>query len=195
MHWRDGVSTAPWSSASILALANACYSRWSSTWLSNIANNLKLDQVLTVDIGSATPAAGATTGPPLTGTAPAALEPSSLCDVVQYKINARYRGGHPRGYWPFATMSNLVNESTFTPAHITFVQTTFQTFVNNIANDLITSGSIAPNHCVPRYTYAYTNDPIHHKYVKTRTGLLQVLTVSGYVVRPTVGSQRRRLTL
>lgn len=48
------------------------------------------------------------------------LVASAAC-VVSWNINVRYRGGHPRTYWPIGTVTDLATARTWT--------TTFQTLV------------------------------------------------------------------
>lgn len=195
MHWQIGSTTAPWTLANLQLLCDSCHNSYSTEWAAQIGNNVHMEQVAGVDLGTTTPVATVSAGAPIVGSAPGQLEPSSLCDTVLYKINSRYRGGHPRGYWPFCSQSNLVNESQFTPAHITFVQTQFAAMVTAIVGAFGTAGSTTLLHVVPRYTYTYTNDTIRKKYVKERTGYIGTFPVQGYTLRQTVGSQRRRLTL
>jgi len=45
--------------------------------------------------------------------------PSQVCVVQSYTIARRYRGGHPRGYWPFGTSTDLVSDTDWKAASIT----------------------------------------------------------------------------
>jgi hypothetical protein len=194
LHFRPAVGTPTWTVTQIQQLADSCWTGWGSTLTTLASTNVKLSAVSTVDIGSATGAAGSHTGTPVAGVAGTALEPSSLCTTIQYKINARYRGGHPRGYWPFGNTSLMLDESEWSTSNINAVDTNFPNFIDGILSDLNTAGISGALHCVPRYTYSYTYDSTHHKVIKTRTGYNGAPQVVNWLARKTVGSQRRRLT-
>jgi hypothetical protein len=48
--------------------------------------------------------------------------------VSSYTIQRRYRGGHPRGYWPFGVTTDLQNDVDWTAAFVTACNTGFSTF-------------------------------------------------------------------
>jgi hypothetical protein len=50
-------------------------------------------------------------------------------------------------------------------------------------------------HKIVRYTYTVTNDEVHKKYVRERSGLMGTFSVKGYVAKVPIASQRKRLTL
>ncbi len=41
-----------------------------------------------------------------------------ICFVCAYQIGRRYRGGHPRGYWPFGTDNDVGTETTWDPTSV-----------------------------------------------------------------------------
>jgi hypothetical protein len=47
--------------------------------------------------------------------------------------------------------------------------------------------------CAVRYTYTYTDDPVHHKWIKTRSGLHSTPQIFNWIAKAPIGTQRRRL--
>lgn len=45
--------------------------------------------------------------------------PSQICAVQSYEIARRYRGGHPRGYWPIGTATDVLSNVDWIGASVT----------------------------------------------------------------------------
>lgn len=191
-HFRFGTSTAPWSAADLTTLCNTILASFKTRLQTHFDSSTVWSQVTGVDIGTSTPAAGVSTGATWTGTGSANLTPAT-CVLVNLHIASRYRGGHPRSYFGIPASADSTDRESWTST----AQTAWANGVVGVINDCVTalpgSGSGAVNHCVPRYTYAYTDDPTHHKYLKTKSGLVGVFTVQSYAVHPKIATQRRRL--
>src|SRR5215470_14474645 len=132
MHWRDGILTTPWSNASIIALVASNASAITTHLRASMCTNVNITDILVVDLSPASGGSAAYTGAAIVGTAPATLEPSSLCNAVAYKTGERYRDGHPRGYWPLGAASDMADESHWTGAHCTFIAGKISDFVNAV---------------------------------------------------------------
>jgi len=192
-HWRLGTSTADWSSANLTSLVNAASSAFATRFASHMPVSVSLRDVRAVDIGAAVPAVGEnTTVHPGTGTG-TAFSASSGCCVISNHIGARYKGGHPRSYWPFGTQQDVANEFQFTTTFIGVIAQAMANYIEDIVIALPGSGAGAANHCVPLYTYEVVNDSLNHKYKRIRNGLKAVYTVQSYSANLTYGTQRRRL--
>jgi hypothetical protein len=88
----------------------------------------------------------------------------------------------------------MVNEFQFNSGAMGPLKTKLESWRTGVTSAGYTITGTPLNHVVPRFTYAYTNDPAHHKYTKTRTGLNGApLVVQDYLPQVNVGSQRRRL--
>jgi hypothetical protein len=62
------------------------------------------------------------------GTASGATLPAQICTVISYRIARRYRGGHPRGYWPFGAQTGLVDAGHWTSGYASAVDTQIAAF-------------------------------------------------------------------
>src|SRR5205823_14812909 len=89
-----------------------------------------------------------------------------------HHIGARYRGGHPRTYWPPSNVGNCPDGDTWGANFVNTFQGFHQNFLDDILTALNGAGLATAQHCAPRYTYSYTADATKHKYVKTRTGYI-----------------------
>jgi hypothetical protein len=195
MHYRDGTSTAAVSSTKLQALANAVKPAFTANLSPNVASNVSFTSITAVDIGSATGASAIGTGTPFSGGGGSPLEPSSMCSNVAYKIAARYRGGHPRGFWPVGNPAQLLNESNWNPTQLSLNQTAINNFLAAIESTANGAGWSACTQTIPRWTYTVTNDPVKQKYFRHRTGFSHFDDVLLAVISPVVGQQRRRLRL
>ena len=98
--------------------------------------------------------AGATGAIPSTfvGTKIGATLPSSACYVTSWEVNYRWRGGHPRTYWPALIQTDLTNGSTVS----TTVHTAMQNAVNGFrtAVNAITIGGTGGHLTAVRYIHS-----------------------------------------
>jgi hypothetical protein len=172
MHWNRGSGGPLYSSAELNTLCDNVKTGIKNGLQALFYTNITFNQVTAVDLGTPTPAVGASSVADWTGTGAGELAPS-LSTMVNLHIPARYRGGKPRVYFP-------------PMAAFTSGFTTFKTLAES---------SIAGLHmtCV-LYTYTVVNDPIHNKYIRTRSGVRLIADVSSFTVSPVIRSQRRRMT-
>jgi hypothetical protein len=67
-----------------------------------------LDGVEVTDLSSATGAVGVSTHAAIQGTSSTgAALPEETAVCVRYSLTRRYRGGHPKSFWPFGTQGDL----------------------------------------------------------------------------------------
>jgi hypothetical protein len=66
-------------------------------------------------------------------------------------------------------------------------------FVGAVVATSFSFGAGSLNHVIPRYTYRIDNDTVHHKYLRTRIGVLSVDVVQSYDAMTRIGQQRNRL--
>lgn len=194
LHWKyDGLSLN-WTQDEISVLASAVFTNWNTFISPQCTGAISMTQVAAVDIGSPSPVASTTTGNSVGSLPQPEPIPSSLCLVVSFRIPARYRGGHPRIYLPAGNSVNLATTSTWAGSFVNTVQTSFQNFVTSVRASLPQNSGAQVSHVVPTYTYTYTQDPVKHKFIKTRTGVKAIYIVASYLGRALPGTQRRRLT-
>ena len=193
-HWKFANVTAPWVQADMDLLASTIYTQWVAHLQSITGSNVNVTEVDTIDLTNSSGVGSQYTHTPTSGSTGSVIEPSSMSVVVQNKIPARYRGGHPRTYWPFYGTPDMINEYQWSAPKTVAAQNAVAAWVGSIASTSFAGGITTLQHVVPRFSYTYTNDPVHHKYTKQRSGLLAVYVVSGYLAAQKVGNQRRRLT-
>jgi hypothetical protein len=79
-------------------------------WVTSIAplcqDSLALTEVAAVDLTTVTGAQGSFPSTE-SGSRGGTPIPAESAMVVAYKINRRFRGGHPRGYWPFGNDGDI----------------------------------------------------------------------------------------
>lgn len=192
-HWRPGTSTAAWTMPDLTLLAAEIKTAWQAFMRAYQCTNTNIYQVDAMDIGSSTGLGTINAFAFVLGTRPGTLEPSSACTVVHNKIAARYRGGHPRTFWPGGSAAETADEAHWNSSWITNIANSVASFVGAVVATSYSFGAGTLNHVIPRYTYRIDNDSTHHKYTRTRIGVLSVDVVQSYDAMARIGSQRKRL--
>jgi hypothetical protein len=114
-------------------------------------------------------------------------EAASASFVVHLLVNARYRGGHPRVYFPPLGNSYLQDSQTWQAAAVTPVFSALDTWLNALPG-FSSGGCVVGLQCaVSYYNKAVNPTPPH-----LRPSPL-VLDVTSRTPRAKIGSQRRRL--
>ena len=193
-HWRFGTLAQRWVQADLDLLATTCVTSWVTNFGPVAGSNVKVVECEARDLtdNQSLSSLHTTAGTP--GTATGVLEPSSLAVMTRLPINSRYRGGHPRTYFPVGTVANLQNENSWQQSWISSLKPIIAQWRNTIQSAAYTQQPNLLALCVPRYTYTISNDEVHKKYVRERTGLLNVYDVGTPDPQVIIGSQRRRLT-
>jgi hypothetical protein len=157
------------------------------------ANNVLTRQVDSVDLTDTVERAGTTPATDVTGTVPYIAPTLAACILVQHKIGARYRGGHPRTYLPPSGTANTTSGDTWTNTFVATATSAWTALKSGVNSDLAAAGLAAATQCAPRYTYTYTADNVKHKFTKVRSTFLGPFPVSGFTVDTQIATQRRRL--
>lgn len=116
------------------------------------------------------------------GTGVAAAPPASACCLQNFHINARYRGGHPRAYWP----GMMVQAMTDSQHWATTSMSTYNTEISKVCVAPVGQSFgtfVCGNQCVVSY---YTNKAL-------RPTPLVLDVQSRTMGNNIVGTQRRRL--
>jgi len=129
------------------------------------------------------------------GTLAAGDQPNQVAVVSSYEISRRYRGGHPRSYWPLGDSGQMSSDSTWSTTFVNSCQSAIASVLDSLP--AATSGSTTiDNHCNVSYYEGFTSveNPITHRYrnVPTLRGTPLVDTVNSIVVRNYIGSMRKR---
>lgn len=194
-HWQNATSSTPWSSGDLITLTTAIANAYSSALGSWQPSNVQIQEVDAIDLTSGTALGYNYTFAPKHGTRTGTLEPSSVCFNVANIINSRYRGGHPRTFWPGSAATDMQDESHWTAGMVSNFNNAMTTWFTQIKGAAYTFGTSSLANVIVRYTYNVTNDTVHKKYVRTRTGVQGVYPVQTWATSTVVGSQRRRLRL
>lgn len=154
-----------------------------------------LTQVESADLSSPTSAVDITAAS-VAGTRAGTGLDAQTCVVTSYKIARRYRGGHPRGYWPWGVSGDTSTVVDWSP---TFV-TTCTTQLNAYFTALLAAGWTGAGtltHVNVSYFKGFTVvvNPItgRARNVPTLRVAPTVDTVTGITVQPSIGTQRRRV--
>lgn len=193
------ISTKPWNSvqhaqyqgpAIDVNTANGLCTSIGTAWANAIApvscSNVVLSEVTVTDLTSSTSAQGAQnvshTGTQ-TGTS---TFPTSACWVQSLTTVFRYRGGHPRIYWPYTSSAALINNSTFGSTTLGVLGTAATGWISDINNLLV--NSIGLKHGCAFY---YTHDPVTKARIYRTPPFFQPTIATA--VHQRVDTQRRRL--
>lgn len=172
--------------ASLTTLATSIGTAWANAIAPVTSPDTALDLVEVTDLSSATAAQGnsAALHP---GTLPqdTAL-PASACWVQSLKTIYRFRGGHPRIYWPAGDQLALVNGSQFSVNYQTLINTACTGWISDI-NNLLLNGQPLAHGCA----FYYTHDPVT-KARMYRDPPLFYPTIST-AAHKRIDTQRRRL--
>lgn len=160
-----------------------------------VDTNNELTQIETTDLSSAT-AAAATTAEAITGTRSGTDATADMCVVTSYRIARRYRGGHPRGYWPMGTMTDVAGPGTWSGSFITSVNSNMANFMNAICTAPWSGGGTLGQENVSYYEgFTATPYPPSGRYknvAKLRAGGPLTDPITSIVAQTSIGSQRRR---
>ena len=183
------------SGAELNTMAEAASVNWAAGSKSAFNADVVLTNCICEDLSSAT---GATGEYPtsLAGDRAGDLLTADQAFVYSYEIARRYRGGHPRGYWPCGSDTDLSTAQLWVGGSVT----TFATQCGNIIGAIIAaawSGSGTVLQVNVSFFEGFTSyqNPITLRWrnvPKARTSPL-VDTITTKIGRERIGSQRRRL--
>jgi hypothetical protein len=191
-HFLGSPVAGSWTTNQLVAMGNALMSGMASVWGSHMPTATTWSNVIGVDLGTQTPQEGISTHAPITGTS-TQINDAASCVLVSYTTNQRFRGGHPRSYFP--GFDGLL-QTTETLWDVT----SYNSFVSAWASAIIaanqaavSAGAQSSAQCVPLYVYEYRDNPTKKRYDKTRTALKTIAMVTSVGGNNTIATQRRRL--
>lgn len=192
LHFR--YTGGPPSQANLNTIAQSVHDAFGTNLGAYLHTSIALNQVTVQDLADMTKPVGLWAGS-TAGTATGTALPASIAAVAKYTIARRYRGGHPRGYWPLGTQNGVADAGHWLASTMTALTGVFNTFITAVkaAGAGITIG----NQCsVSYYTQgpAYTLPSGKTRHASTlRTGSIPVDDVTIVSFNTRMGSQRRRL--
>jgi hypothetical protein len=187
-------SGSPPTSSDLSDFASECKVQWAAQLLGSLNQVLTLGRVHCTDLSSDIGAEGDWLGAEV-GTATALPVPIDAAVVVSYPIARRYRGGHPRGYWPLLSADSLTSPQSWDSGDIAALSTAFGLIFAAIETGGWT-GAGTIQHVNVSYFSGFTvvTNPITHRArnVPTVRATPLVDAITTYVARTRVGTQRRR---
>jgi hypothetical protein len=169
----------------------------STAWNTNIApqqnTGCTLTQIQLTDLNSAS-GAQVTSTVSRVGTLAGTALSAGVAMIVKFKINRRYRGGHPRFYLPGRVVADLASSTSWAAGSVSSLATAFAAFITAcVASPPTNLGTMA--HINVSYFTGFTNKtfPSGRTRAVPNTRVTPVNdTVTSYSVNGLVGSQRRR---
>lgn len=153
-----------------------------------------LQTITATDLTSPTGAVGtATSG--IVGTRAGGVLIASAAFLTSLEISRRYRGGHPRIYWPWGTQGDLTDEQDWTTALMDQVTTDFGAIIAGIKLLTWTGATIANIVNVSFYEgfHTFTGPTGRVRNIPTVRVAPIVDIVTGFIARKGVASIRKRL--
>ena len=130
------------------------------------------------------------------GTIGGALYPGSLCSRINYSIPNRYRGGKPKGFWPFGDQAQMSSPQAWIGTFIANVNAAFDAFITAFLTETSGTTSISKWVAVSYYSGVNTPTTLPSGRVKQSPKLRAGGPVKYYITGPSMaarpGSQRRR---
>lgn len=161
-----------------------------NAWNTNVAPlchaNVTMSAVNLVDLTNRAAAISAVTGLNHPGTRAGTDTSNQVACTVSWKINHRYRGGHPRSYWPAGVLGDITNGRTWTSTFQNLVTANagaFRTALNAITYGSSTVRMVSVNF--------YTHDPTTGKPIYVNPPV--PYTIQSGLCHGRVDTQRRRL--
>lgn len=185
--------TAP--STSQLATFNAAVaSAYSSDIVSLATGAVELTQIETIDLTSPTSAV-AVTAETISGSRSGTSIPAAAAMVTSYEISRRYRGGHPRGYWPWGVTGDITSDVVWAAAFVSASHTGITNLMTAVVAAGWTGAGTLTQVNVSYYEgFSVVTNPITHRArnVPTLRGAPVVDAITSIVARSSIGTQRRR---
>jgi hypothetical protein len=156
-----------------------------------------LNEVDVLDIATNSGLSGFWTGTE-SGSRAGTTIPVQCADNVEFDISRRYRGGKPRFFLPAGVEADLATEAAWGGSYITEVNAAVAAFFAGIAGLSVGSmGTLAHVNLSYYSGYATTTPPWRgpgFKYPPKYRDVAKSDTITGYAMKATIGSQKRRRT-
>lgn len=186
--------TAPLSNSEASTVATDAHANWTSSLRTRQATFVQLKKISITDLTSSTAGYGEWIGSDA-GTGDSTASAASLCVLVRKIILRRYRGSHPRIYYPTPGQTNMADDDNWTTVYTGALLTSWQAFDTAMAG--ISVGG--KTNFVPiniSYYQGYTNytrpsGRQDNKPTLRPTPLVD--NVTGYAVMTKIATQRKRL--
>lgn len=181
--------------ANCVTLAGDIASAWGTNFNALCPDDITLMEVDVLDIATDSGLSGQWTGTE-TGSRGAQGLPYQCAMGVEYGIARRYRGGKPRGFFPFGVFGDLATDATWSSAFVGDVNTGVAAFFAAI--EALSVGAMGTlQHVNLSYYKGFTNIPNssgRERAVPTYRATALHDNITGYFAKAVINSQRRRRT-
>jgi hypothetical protein len=184
----------PPTAAQGVTMCNAFLGAAGAVFAALMGDSVAVSSATLVDLSSSTAMEAVSTGAATTGTRGTALVPPGACAMVSHKILRRYRGGHPRTYFPFGVAGDIATSGLWASAFVTAVNAAYATW----ANDVLGDGAGCTIQAFTNVSY-YAGSTVvispttgRAKNVPTRRGTPMLNDITSSAMQTKIGSQRRR---
>lgn len=184
----------PATSADLATLASSIQSSYGTNLKSLAHQNVSLTSVTITDLSSPTAARGEWSGS-IVGTKTGHSLPASAATLQSLHISRRYRGGHPRTYWPFGESEDLTDDQKWQSSYVTGVTTALTDHFNDWSTDLPPSVSTVSPVNVSYYNGFTVHDGTtgRARNVSTPRSSPIVDAIIGFAVQQGLAQVRKRL--
>lgn len=174
--------------AALNSFASSLETSWGTTVKPLVCTNVLLTSIVITDLTSSTGNQGIWAGS-VPGTNGGVTVGANTCVLVNYPSSFRYRGGHPRTYWPPMDQAHLQDSAHWTSAGIASWVTALTT-LTGLYGTLTSGGTNLTGQCAVSY-YNETAVPTP-PHLRT-TPLVMPISAGSFAVSTKVASQRRRI--
>lgn len=160
-----------------------------------VPNDINLTQVDVEDIATYGGASGQWTGN-IDGSRAGNGGPIQACANVQYLIGRRYRGGKPKGYYPFGSENDFASPFAWLAGFVSTVNAAMAAFAAE-CEALSTASCALGSHINLSYKHLFDNvinSSGREKAIPRYKSVATHDVITGYRMHPVMGSQRRRRT-
>lgn len=185
--------TAP-TNAQLLTFDGVLDTSWNANIKSLHGNDTVLTQIESVDLSSSTGAVDVQ-AVNRQGTRAGTYIPAAAALVSSYKIGRRYRGGHPRGYWPFGMTGDVTAPTEWSGAFTAACLTGLNALVASAVGGGWTGAGTISHVNVSYYqgfTVVVNPTTGRARNVPTLRVTPVVDQVTGIQIQTSIGTQRRR---
>jgi hypothetical protein len=154
----------------------------------------ELSEVILTDLTSSTAAQGSDSTP-VAGTITSEPVPANCCVLESMQVARRYRGGHPRNYWPFGAATDMTDEQLWGATFASNVQAGLVSYNGAITTAIDVFGGTTTPVAVSYYEgfTPFTGPTGRVRNISTVRATPVVDPIVTIQVRRGIGSQRRRL--
>lgn len=189
-----GYSGGPPTVGNLEAFGGIMEATISSSWQGLMHPDNALQGFILEDLSSDTGAVGETSFSTAGTRSGDPLSPATAF-VASYEISRRYRGGHPRSYFPFGTATDLAGDAEWSSGAVSAFTSGAGTLGDTLNGQTEGSTTITNQIAIAYYSgFTAVENPITHRYrnVPTLLATPNVYSVNTVVGRSYIASVRRR---